>query len=391
MPEIAGSEKGSLLLGALRSCISRYDPSVDTSGLAFFEFPTFVGCSIDGFVHVMVGSISSADIGPYLAFAAGRSAKALNIYLSPAALSGVPSQVLPEVASVLGLQGEGFGVEVKVLQAGKTGLASVEHGTKLQAVIQDEHAGEEFLGNGGARDALSLVAGSQCETLFIRDRMIVTYLGLEVARSISNHGEISLEIGVGRNDRMAKTWLGEMTSQAEQLRETIDTVRRFRLGGSQFHPLAKLSTARWMRLALQDNPGLIAADRVTPIELARTGSWPGISIWSLKGHIEPVDEDGLVYQGFDPSFEDDNLSFAIAARGVDAEYVICIADGIDIGAVAKLYEVTRTVRAQGRKIKGSILVLQERNRISSIERLVNMASFDLKSATIPPMWKIYYD
>ncbi len=387
MPEIAGSDKGSLLLGALRSCISRYDSSIDTSGLAFFEFPTFVGCLIDDFVHVMVGSLASADIGPYLAFAAGQNARALNIYLSPAALNDIPSQVLPEVASVLGLQGEGFAVAVSVLQAGKTGLTPGARSSKLQAVVQDEHAREEFLSNTGSRDALSLVAGSQCETLFIRDRMIVTYLGLEVARSISSHGVTSLEIGVGRNDRMAKTWFRETKSQAEQLRETIDTVRRFRLGGSQFHPLAKLSVARWMRLALQANPSLISVDRVTPIELARTGSWPGISVWSLKGHLEPADEDGLAYQGFDPSFEDDNLSFAIATQGVDADYVLGIADGIDIGAVAKLYEVTQSVRARGRKIEGSILVLQERNRISSIERLVKMASFDLRSTTIAPTWK----
>lgn len=387
MPEITRSEKGSLWLGALRSCISRYDPSVDTSGLEFFEFPSFVGCSVDGFAHVLIGSLASADIGPYLAFAAGRKAAALNIYLSPATLNALPSQVLPEVAGVLGLQSEGFVISASVLQAGKSGLSPVVHGSKLQSVIQDEKARQEFLRYRGAEQALGLAHESGCQTLFIHDQMIATYLGLEVARSTNAHGEIRLEIGVGRNDRMAKSWLGGAASQEEQLRETIETVKRFRLGASQFHPLARLSVARWMRLVLEVNPGLIAAERVTPIELARAGSWQGISIWSLKGNIEPMDEYGLMYRGFNPSFEDDNLSFAIATQGLDNDYVVGVSDGIDIGAVAKLYEVTKSVRAQGRKIEGSILVMQERNRISSIERMVDMASFDLRSATLSPTWK----
>lgn len=390
MSENFGSEKGSLWSGALRSCIARFDSNVDSSKLEFYEFPSFVATVSDGLAHVLVGSIVSADIGPYLAFASRRQATGVNIYVSPAALSSMPASATSEVMGALSLQGEGFTIPVKVLGVDGTSLISVTALSGLKVVVQDESAGLEFLSHQGASDAVDLVLGCGCEVLFIRDQMIATYLGLEVARSTHFEGRVVLEIGVGRNDRMAKTWLGNSKSQTELLNESIGIVKRFRVAASEFHPLAKLSIARWIRLVLKANPGLIEAKRVVPIELARDGTWPNRNLWSLKPATDPRGEDGdsLMYRGFDPSFEDDGLSFALAAGPLDDEYLVAVVGGIDLGAVAKLYEVARSLHGQGRRIKGSILVMEDRNKILPIERLVDLAKFDLRSATILPTWKV---
>ena len=143
-----------------------------------------------------------------------------------------------------------------------------------------------------------------------------------------------------------------------------------------------------MRLAIQDDPSLISAQWLMPLELVRAGDWPTRGIWSLKSGFEFHDEDAMMYRGFDPSFEEDDLAFAIAMDSAGAQHVVGISAGVDLGAVAKLYEVARSLADQGRKVDGSILVVQERNRIVPIERLVNLAGFSLRSAILLPTWKI---
>lgn len=388
MPETNGSEEGSLLPGALRSCISRFDSSVDPSAAEISEFPTFLGCNVGGVAHVLIASISTADIGGYLAFASRSGARAINLYASPAMLGGASSPLASEVLSVLSLQGEGFRVPVRVYSVARGQLDPVSPGSSLQLVVQDGDAGREFLSREGSGEVVDLVLESGCEALFVKDRMIATHLGLEVARSVLSDGRVRLEIGVGRNDRIAKALLEETATQADQLRETIEIVNRYRLGASQFHPLAKLSLARWMRLVIHENPGLVGMKQLTPIELVRSGGWPNGRLWSLKTGSEPLDEDALIYRGSDSSFEEDDISFAIASDEGGGESVVGITAAVDLGAVAKLYEVVRSAKAAGRRIRGSILVMQERNKIVPIERLVDLASFGLRSVTFSPTWKM---
>ncbi|MDA8271449.1 MAG: hypothetical protein M0Z39_08590 [Actinomycetota bacterium] len=388
MPETNGSEEGSLLPGALRSCISRFDSSVDPSAAEISEFPTFLGCNVGGVAHVLIASISTADIGGYLAFASRSGARAINLYASPAMLRGASSPLASEVLSVLSLQGEGFRVPVRVYSVARGQLDPVSPGSSLQLVVQDGDAGREFLSREGSGEVVDLVLESGCEALFVKDRMIATHLGLEVARSVLSDGRVRLEIGVGRNDRIAKALLEETATQADQLRETIEIVNRYRLGASQFHPLAKLSLARWMRLVIHENPGLVGMKQLTPIELVRSGGWPNGRLWSLKTGSEPLDEDALIYRGSDSSFEEDDISFAIASDEGGGESVVGITAAVDLGAVAKLYEVVRSAKAAGRRIRGSILVMQERNKIVPIERLVDLASFGLRSVTFSPTWKM---
>ncbi len=388
LPVTNGSEEGSLLLGALRSCISRFDSSLDPSAAEILEFPTFLACNVDGVAHVLIVSISTADIGGYLAFASRSGARAINLYASPAMLGGASLPLASRVLSVLSLQGEGFKVPVTVYSVATGQLEPVSSGSDLQLVVQDGDARREFLSQEGSGEVVELVLKSGCEALFVKDRMIATHLGLEVARSVRSDGRVRLEIGVGRNDRIAKALLDETATPAEQLRETIEVVNRYRLGASQFHPLAKLSLARWMRLVIHDNPGLVGMKQLTPLELVRSGGWPGWSLWSLMTGSVPLDEDALIYRGSESSFGDDDISFAIASDEEGGESVVGISAAVDLGAVAKLYEVVRSAKAAGRKIRGSILVMQERNKIVPIERLVDLASFGLRSVTFSPSWKM---
>lgn len=382
-----GSGKGSLWSGALLSCIAKFDSSLDLSAARIQEFPSFAAIQIGGFAHVMVNSLESADLGQFLAFVYRSEAQALNLYLTPAALPGQLPVAFSDVSAILSLQGEGFEVPVRVFEAQRSELLESSAKSTLVAVVQDEDAKKEFMGHERAAELVDLVESSGCDALFVKDQMIATYLGLEVARSKWSDGRLALEVGVGRNDRMAKSWLEDSRSHLDQLQETISVVSRYRIGDSRFHPLARLSLARWMRLAIHGNPDLIGVSELTPIELIRKSGWPSGRLWSLRIAREPKSEEASMYEGFSPSFEEDSLSFALAADREGRQLAVAIASAIDLGVVAKLYEVTRSLAEQGIGVDGSILVLNERNRIVPIERLVDLAGFNIKTAALLPEWK----
>lgn len=388
LSDLIGSEKGSLWLGALRSCMSKFDPTIDSDSADINEFPSFVACTKDGVVHALAGSLTSADLGPFLALASRNGASTLNLYLSPGAIPGKVSPSLSDVSAALSLQGQGFGVTVRVMLVSGSKLVHAEPKSTLQPILQDDRARQRFLGNPGASDVVDLVESAGCEALYMGDRMIATHLGLEVARSTWNEGRLDLQVGVGRNDRMAKHWLEDSRPRADKLRETVSMVDHYRLGDWRFHPLQRLSEARWMRLSVRSNPGLIGARELTELELARPSKWPAGRIWSLEVSASSPNDETSMYEGFDPSFEEDGLSFASVIDSDGRHLIAALSASIDLGAVAKLYEVTRSVQEQGVDVDGSILVMQERNRIVPIERLVDMADFDIRIASIEPTWRL---
>lgn len=367
--------------------MSRFDSTIDMAGVKILEFPTFSGSVVNGVAHVFIGSLASADIGTHVAFASKSGAGRLVLYMPPALNSETQSYPAAEVSSVLSLQGQGFNIEIEVLSVEANALRPVAASSNLEVLIQDESAMAEFLELEGASEIVELALGCGCEVLFLRNRMIVTHLGLEVARSKDVGGRLELEVGVGRNDRMAKALLSESPEPEEKLAETLDVVNRYRLGFSRFHPLARLSLSRWMRLVIQDDPAIIGMDKLTPVELVREGGWPTGGLWSLKRLSGPEDGEAPMYRGYDSSFEEDGFSFALASDGAGIEYVVGISSAVDLGAAAKLYEVIRAAESSGRKIGGSILVLEERNKIPSIDRMTSLASFRIRSVSLLPAWK----
>lgn len=387
MTEYVESEKGSLWMGALRSSILKYDVAFDFSRADHFYLPSFVGSISGSDAHIYIGSLTSVDVSPYLAFATKEGAIRLFIYISSASVPPAAAKSLATVAGALELQGKGFIPEIHVIRVGAGEPVEADSHHSLNAVVQGETERSRFLVNTGASETLSLVEEKGCQPLFIGDNLIATFLGLEVARSIKVDDRVHLEIGVGRNDRVAKSLMGESSDQSTLLSKTIETVRQFRLGNSEYHPLARLSLARWMRLAIERTPEFVGADTVVPLEVTRVGDWPSRSIWSLRAKSALVNEDDQLYQGFESSFEDDDLSFALASNSKEKVFLIAISGGVSLGAPAKAYEVMAALEKQAVDLKGSMLVMQEKSRITSIERLAKLASFDLSIITISPSWR----
>lgn len=377
-------------MGALRSCISRFDPAFDLDRSNYFEYSSFVGCSYRNSGFVFVGSLASAGIGPYLAFGVREKLDHLGIFVASASVGTryQGGEAFDAILGVLQSQCNGFSLHFEVLKVLPGGITPVPASSQLEVIAQDRTTENEFMRFPGAKEAIDLFTDSGCEVCFIGDMLIATYLGLEVGRTNNVGGQISFELGVGRNDRMAKSWLGGSGDPAAQLSQIVEVVRRHRLGKLPAHPLASLGLARWMRLAVRRNPYLIGVEEVVPIELCRKGSWPTKTIWSLTDKREPTDEDELLYAPFEASFEEDGTSFAFAKDDSANNLVVCFSSGVDLSAVAKLYEVTEASRGQGKEIAGSILVVQEKNRIEPIEAMVRLSSFGVVYMTLGPSWKV---
>ena len=95
-----------------------------------------------------------------------------------------------------------------------------------------------------------------------------------------------------------------------------------------------------------------------------------------------------MFENYKSSFIDDDISFALAIYSDGTERVLGIFSGIVLGAVAKLYEVTQSCIGHGRNISGSIMVSQDKSRIIAIERLVQLAAFEIATAALTSEWKI---
>lgn len=387
MTEYVESEKGSLWMGALHSSILKWDTTFDYSKAERFYFPSFVGLILGSDAHIYVGSLMSVDISPYLAFATKEGAVRLYIYVSSVSIGSAGSKSLVTIVGALALQGRGFNPEIHVIAVGAGNPTDIDPHNSLSVVAQGEPARTQFLATPGALEALALVEEHRCKPLFVGNNLIATVLGLEVARSVNVDGHLKLEIGVGRNDRVAKSLMDESSDQSTLLAKTIETVRKFRLGDSGFHPLARLSLARWMRVVIERSPELVGASTLVPLELTRVGEWPARSIWQLTGKSALPNEDDQLYHGFESSFDDDDLSFALAVNSQEEAFLLAISGGVNLGAPAKAYEVMSSLEKQALDVKGSILVMQEKSRIASIERLAKLTNFDLSIITISPSWR----
>lgn len=380
-------DKGSPFVGTLVASIGKVDPNQDLDGAEFHEFPAFVAAVVGGTGHILVTSLDQIDISPFVFFASKWTLSHINIYLVPFVLGG-PKGSLAKFAKVLEFQGQAFSTAVEIFEVDSDGTRRVEAASGLQVFIQDQTASEKFMRFQGANEMVELFNSKGCQLLFVADKLIATYLGLEVARSTLSEGFLKLEIGVGRTDRMAKSMLLGSQDAEALLDSTIKVVEKFRLGHSEFHPLARLSLPRWMRMTLVQSPGVIGALEVIPIELEREADWPSQGIWSSEVRNLQVSQDDLMYENFQASFLDDDISFALAVNPDGVEKVVGICSGIVLGAVAKLYEVTQSCLRLGRNVSGSIMVSQDKSRIIAIERLLQLAAFELATATLTSEWKI---
>lgn len=390
LTDLNGFDKGSLAARALVSSITKLNPEADISSAEFYEFPSFVVCQLSGCSHILVTSFASVDVSPFISFALKQGSDAAVIYVAPNVLDRKYARSITQILNVLKIQSDGFLIQTKFVHLGREDNFNLAEHPKgeLLTVVQDEVAASNFMDLPDAQKSIELLRSHDCQIAFIGNVALATFLGLEVARLSCAGSDVMLEIGVGRNDRLAKSMIAGSEDVSDTLSNTISVVKKYRLGNSAFHPLARLSLSRWMRLSVIRDPQLLNVSRLIPIELVRAADWPSEGIWSLnRVNVTESTQDDLLFREFEPSFTDDEMSFALAVHHDDSESVVGFYSEVHLGAVAKLYEVTQSCIDLGRKVMGSILVDQDKSRLISLERLVGNASFSLKTVTLDPNWK----
>ena len=109
--------------------------------------------------------------------------------------------------------------------------------------------------------------------------------GLEVARVVSGDDATQhIEVGVGRFDREASAMINEGRPALDTLQRAADLVRASRhVGGSDTHPLHSMGRARWLRRAVVDDPSMVGAAELHPVELTADvpnlrDNWPAAAV-----------------------------------------------------------------------------------------------------------------
>ena len=102
-------------------------------------------------------------------------------------------------------------------------------------------------------DLVSLLQSHGLEVVWEHGVLRGEVLGLEVARTVGG----SLEVGVGRHDRMARFEMRPSESLSSALAETSSAVRSRRRPGALAHPANRLARSRWLRAVVVSSPGAV--------------------------------------------------------------------------------------------------------------------------------------
>ncbi len=90
--------------------------------------------------------------------------------------------------------------------------------------------------------------------------------GLEIARVVESTEGTRLEVGVGRHDREAFTMVHGNLPTAQALESVIASVDAVRRADAEAHPLRRLAPEGWLRWRLLQDPYLIGAQELRPVE-----------------------------------------------------------------------------------------------------------------------------
>src|SRR6478735_4262888 len=92
-------------------------------------------------------------------------------------------------------------------------------------------------------------------------------LGLEVARIVPDPElDWRLEVGVGQFDQAAAAMMFADRPTADALAAVVGEVRRHRYAGAPMHPVRNLCRERWLRHVVIEDPGLVGATLLRPVE-----------------------------------------------------------------------------------------------------------------------------
>jgi hypothetical protein len=135
-----------------------------------------------------------------------------------------------------------------------------------------------------ARRAAELLRQSGLDVVIEHGEIAGELRGLEVARVVTDaDGSARVEVGVGHHDREAYAMVHADRDPADALRSVVETVAAHRRAGAPSHPLNRMAAERWLRSRLVDEPGLIGAVELYPVEpiVPRGGikeSWPAAAV-----------------------------------------------------------------------------------------------------------------
>jgi hypothetical protein len=185
-------------------------------------------------------------------------------------------------------------------------------------------------------------------------------LGLEVARlvewptSLGGDGELHLEVGVGRFDRDATAAARPDESPAESLRRAVAMVRERRYPGAPVHPLQMLARERWLRTVVLDEPSLIGAVALRPVEMT-------------------LESGGI---------KDAHPAAAVGEDATGAPLVVVCSTGVDLALVPLAADV-RHVHAPGARL---LLAVPDRDHHPATRALIGRLRDPAELVGVAPGW-----
>jgi hypothetical protein len=154
----------------------------------------------------------------------------------------------------------------------------------------------------------AMAAGT--EAVVEQDELLAEVLGLEVARTRTEGEDVAFDIGVGRFDQEAFAMMNPDLPHRDAVVKAASVVREHRHAGAPRHPLNQLAPERWLRAVVVEQPGLVGAAGLEPVE-------PTVARRNIKDPC-PVSAAGTDADG--------HPLIVTCAAATDLELVVCGAD-----------------------------------------------------------------
>jgi hypothetical protein len=241
--ESASERHGRLVGLKLRALVGEHlGRTIDTDPEPFAPGAALV---IGGTAWVFLETDPERRLGSALAWTIRRGAAELDV-------------VAESGTGILGRRAGEFAMPIRVWHAeGRLLLPAVAEPIAAPAVPDPEHL--QF-------EELMLAAGA---TPVVEHGVVSGEVrGLEVCRVVSDHelGTVRLEVGVGRPDRDAFGLIHGDVPPVEALARVVEAVTTYRNVDVPQHPLNRVAPERFLRWRLQQDPGLIGAVSLEPVD-----------------------------------------------------------------------------------------------------------------------------
>jgi len=117
-----------------------------------------------------------------------------------------------------------------------------------------------------ARELIGILSAAGVDVTIEHGEIRGELRGLEIARVVESSEGTRLEVGVGRHDREAFTLVHGNLPTTQALESVISSVESVRRADAEAHPLRRLAPEGWLRWRLLQDPQLIGAQDLRPVE-----------------------------------------------------------------------------------------------------------------------------